>query len=217
LDDLGLDTLNRAKVAKLYTAGQSIFCQGDRCFGLHYLGSGTAATRKVNSHGVQTITRLHGSGDMLGARAYFANGAYDVTAEAMTECEVCFIHGEAARELMSRYPAVEQRLHVRLACDSEQTEDWLLDLLSLPVSARLARVLLTLKDHFASTDENGHVVLKLPLSRMDLASMVVARPESLSRAIHSLEQAGVARFEGRSVTIPDLDLLLHEIERTARD
>jgi hypothetical protein len=43
--------------------------------------------------------------------------------------------------------------------------------------------------------------------------MLGARPESLSRAIRELSDAGVAVFEGRDVMIPDLDALIDEVEQ----
>ena len=55
----------------------------------------------------------------------------------------------------------------------------------------------------------------LPFTRQLLASLIGARTESLSRAIRALEMAGVARFDGRTVVVPDLDGLLDEIEQQA--
>ncbi len=42
--------------------------------------------------------------------------------------------------------------------------------------------------------------------------MIGARPESTSRAIKALQSDNVARFEGRSAIVDDLDRLLDEID-----
>ena len=69
-----------------------------------------------------------------------------------------------------------------------------------------------LKDLLDRVDEEGNIVLTLPLTRTDLACLVGVRPESLSRGIRQLEEAGVASFQGKEVVVPDLDALLDEIE-----
>ena len=66
--------------------------------------------------------------------------------------------------------------------------------------------------HYGTVSRDGMVKLELPLSRRDLAAMVGARPESISRAIRRLEDDGIAEFSGRMVTIPEVGRLHEEIE-----
>jgi hypothetical protein len=42
--------------------------------------------------------------------------------------------------------------------------------------------------------------------------MLGSRTETIARIIQAFEKDDVARFSGRNVVIPDLDLLLDEIE-----
>ena len=83
---------------------------------------------------------------------------------------------------------------------------------TLPVRTRLAHLLLSLKEHYGQINDKGTLEVTLPLSRQDMASMLAIRPETLSRAIRSLENDQVARFERQAAFIPDLDALLDEIE-----
>jgi CRP/FNR family transcriptional regulator len=83
----------------------------------------------------------------------------------------------------------------------------------LPVRGRLANALLLMKDRHATADEVGQLTFELPFSRRMLASLVGARPESLSRAIRALEDDDVACFRGRKVIVSDLDQLLDEVEQ----
>ena len=83
----------------------------------------------------------------------------------------------------------------------------------LSVRARLAYLLLELRVRHGQVDADGNIVIDLPLSRQDLASLAGTRPESLSRVIKALEAAGVARFTGRRVVVVDLDVLVDEAER----
>ncbi len=66
--------------------------------------------------------------------------------------------------------------------------------------------------HYGTVSRDGMVKLVLPLSRIDLAAMVGARPESISRTIRKIEEDGIAEFSGRMVTIPEIGRLHEEIE-----
>lgn len=53
----------------------------------------------------------------------------------------------------------------------------------------------------------------LPLKRQQIASMVGARNETLSRTLAALQDEGLVSFKGREVIIPDYDRLVTESER----
>lgn len=212
LGDEDVRLLHQSKVSNVFEPGQVIFYQGHPCLGIHCLEDGLVALRKTDVHGNTVIARLFHAGQTLGYLAYFAGRGYSGTAEALTRCRVCFVERAAVRTLLERCPAVGHRFLGRIADNLEEAEDKRLSALALPLRAQVAHLLLTLKDRFASASEDGTLTLELPLSRRDIAAMLGARPESLSRAVRQLEDEGIARFSGRTVTIPDLDALIDEIE-----
>ena len=73
-------------------------------------------------------------------------------------------------------------------------------------------MLISLRHHHGWVNENGDLIIKLPVSRKDLASAIGTRPETVSRLIEAFEGDSVAFFKGREVRIPDLDDLLDEVE-----
>ncbi len=110
--------------------------------------------------------------------------------------------------LVRARPELGMRFLKRLAEDLDKSDQSRLGYVTMSVRARLAELLVSLRDDFGSVDEAGDLVLELPLARQDLAASIGARPESISRAIRELEEDSVARFSGRFVTVPDLDALL---------
>jgi CRP-like cAMP-binding protein len=207
-----LRQLNQARISNTYELGQTIFYQGNPCLGIHCLESGLVALRKTDARGNSVIARLFHEGQTMGYLAYFGGRGYTGTAEALTSCRVCFIDRAAVRAILERNPAVGHRFLGRIADNLQEAEDKRLQAVGLPLRAQVSHLLLVLKDRFATVAEDGSLTLDLPLARRDVAAMLGARPESLSRAIRQLSDAGVARFEGRRVTIPDLDALIDEVE-----
>ena len=51
----------------------------------------------------------------------------------------------------------------------------------------------------------------LPITRLQIAALLGARPESVTRAIKDLEHDGIILFQGKDVSIPDLDQIMELI------
>jgi CRP-like cAMP-binding protein len=205
--------LDAAKVPHRYRCGETLFYEGNPCLGLFCLEQGTVALRRRDTFPGAPIIRLVEAGHTLGYREYFSGSRYSVSAHAATECSVCFVEKAVVDRLFSNSPQLRQEFLKRMAVDLAHAEQALLHATLLSVRARIAHVLLELRDRHGQVDAAGNIVIDVPLSRQDLASLVGTRPESLSRAIKALEVAGVAKFTGRRVLVPDLDVLVDEMER----
>lgn len=212
LPDEDLRLLNQSRVTNVYEPGQIVFYQGNPCLGIHCLESGLVALRNTDAQGNSVIARLFHEGQTMGYLAYFAGRGYTGTAEALTRSQVCFVDRAVVRSLIEKHPTIGHRFLGRIADNLKDAEEKRLQSLTLPLRAQVAHLLLTLKDRFAVAADDGSLTLDLPMSRRDVAAMLGARPESLSRALKQLEESGAARFDGRTVVIPDLDALIDEVE-----
>lgn len=207
-----LETLNRGRICNHYQPGQIIFYQGNPCLGLYCIESGTVGIRKTDPQGNSVLVRLANAGQTLGYRTYFSGSTYQASAVAMEPCNICFIDRAAVRSLLERNPDLGMRFLKRMAEDLQHSENAYLQGAYLSVRARFAHLLLVLKDYYASMAGDGTWTMRMPILKQDIASMLGARPETLSRAIRELEQARVIRFDEKSICIPDLDALLDEVE-----
>jgi CRP-like cAMP-binding protein len=203
--------LDQAKTCNVYDPGQVVYYEGNACLGVHCVESGTVKLRKSDPHGEEVVVGLAEPGDVLGYVAYFGDGGYRTTAEAVTSCRICFVDRAAVKTLLQRNPALGLAFLKRIAGDAERSDDERVRALSLSLRARAAHLLLVLKDRSATADDEGRLTIQLPLTRRDLAAMLGTRPESLSRLIRSFESEGIARFGSREVLVPDLDALLDEL------
>jgi CRP-like cAMP-binding protein len=211
-DDVRL--LNDCKVSNIYQPGQVIFYQGNPCLGLYCLEEGTVAVRKNDQSGNSVLIRVASAGDTLGYRTYFSGGPYAASAEALEPARVCFVDRGAIDRLLEQNPNLGTRFLKRMAEALGEAQETQLQSATLPVRARLAHLLLALKERFGTVNDDGELVIQLPLSRQDIAAMIGTRPETVARAILGLTQDEVASFQGRTVVVPDLDALLNEVDET---
>jgi len=205
------EVLDRAKTCNVYDPGQVIFYEGNACLGIHCVESGTVKLRKAGPAGDDVVVGLTEPGDVLGYLAYFGDGGYTTTAEAVTACRVCFVDRAAVKTLIHRNPALGLAFLKRISGDAARSEEERVRALSLPLRSRAAHLLLVLKDRSATADGEGRLTIELPLTRRDLAAMLGTRPESLSRLIRSFEDEGIATFGAREVVVPDLDVLMDQL------
>ncbi len=204
--------LNREKQRSHYRAGQIVYRQGEPFRGVFVVEHGTLAVRKYDRFGNAILLKLVHDGDAVGYRDFLANQDYSTSADALADSRLCLIPPASVRDLLQRNPALGLRFIRRMADDLETAEQGLLRNSAMPIRGRLAHLLLTLKDRYGTVDDVGVLHLELPLARQDIAALLGVRPETITRTMHALEEAGVVTFAGRSAAIPDLDLLLNEVE-----
>ena len=204
--------LDRARVTRAESTGQILFHQGAPALGVHALRSGLVALRRRNALGHTVLVRRVRPGETLGLSEALANGRHSSTGLVLTPSEVCFIATDALRTALVRQPEAWAAIARDQARTIDELEASLVERLRLPVRARLASLLLSLRDGFGTVDDDGVLLIDLPLSRSQIAEILAVRAETITRAIGALSKDGVALFERRRVSIPDLDTLMDEVE-----
>lgn len=211
LSDEELALLERGKVVRSYLPGETVFQEGGTASGIHCVRRGMVGIRKLDAAGNSILLRLAYAGEALGYRAMLADKDHATTAEALSASTICFLDGAVIRRLLASNPRLGLAFLKHASRDLEATEEKVLQNVALSVRARLAHLLLMLKDRYVVTEHENAFELQLPLSRQDMAAMIGVRPESMSRTIRQFQQDGLARFCGRSVHVDDIGCLLEEI------
>lgn len=207
--------LERVRDTRMTAAGDVLFAQHTKALGVHSLRSGLVALRRTNAMGFSVLSRLVHAGDMLGLHEALAGGHHHHSALVLMPSEVCFIPIDGFRATMARHVDAWAAVSIGLASQMDALEESLVDRLRLPVRARVAQMLLSLRDAFGQVDDDGVLVIELPLSRSQIAELLAVRAETVTRAIGVLTSEGVARFRGRRVEVADLDALMDEVELPA--
>ncbi len=127
------------------------------------------------------------------------------------DAKVCFVEAKIMWQLLSNNPQLGMRFLERTAKALGELEERFFEVAALSVRVRLVHLLILLRDRCGSIAADGTLVLDLPLSRRDLASMIGTTPESVSRAFHDLKDDGLARSSGRHIHVPHYDLLVDEL------
>lgn len=212
LDERELKLINEAKKSRAYGVGEVIFHEGDDCDGVFCIEAGMVGLRKSDVDGHSVLLHLAHEGETVGYRAFLAGEPYTASAEVLEPSAVCFVPRAAVRQMLDHNPALGLRFLKHVAQDLKAADENILRNVTLSVRARFAHLLSVLFERYGVAGDDGELVLELPLSRQDLASMIGTTPESMSRTIKKLDADGVAVFNGRTVRVPNRHTLINEFE-----
>lgn len=201
------DQLDVASVARPVTVekGDQIYAPGSREAQLMVVHTGQVKISRISADGHEQIVRVLGPGDFVGESAFVTGARPDHFASALEGGSMCvFRHADLGR-LIQEHPGVGMRMLQAVSRRLEETEQRLAAAVSGDVAARVADYLLELPGEHV----DGTVTVTLPLAKKDIASLLDTTPESLSRQLRRLTEAGVIEQQrGRRVALTDVDALL---------
>ncbi len=181
------------------TAGEAVQIPGTSSPRLLVVHKGRVKVSRVLSSGKEQVLRTLGPGDFHGEIAFITGDPVENVATAMSKVEICsFDHADLA-ELIREYPAIGQGMLSTVAHRLQDAERSLTSVTGADVESRLAGYLLDAP----ARRIDGEMVVKLPVPKKTLASLLGTSPETLSRRFASLTDAGVLRVRGPHITIVD--------------
>ncbi len=175
-----------AVVKRRFKRGEPIVEQGRKSNALSIILTGRARVITTDARGREVILATMQPGDYVGEMSLIDNEPHSATVRAEIQTDALILgRPEFARclpENSSMAYAVMRGLVQRLRHADRQIESLAL----MDVYGRVARVLLEV----ASDDDGGNAVIRDKVSRQDLAKMVGASREMVSRVMKDLEERG---------------------------
>ena len=173
-------------VKSRFKRGESIVEQGKKSDALSIILTGRARVMSTDPRGREVILATMRPGDYVGEMSLIDNEPHSATVRADIQTDVLVLGRlEFARclpENSSMAYAVMKGLVERLRHADRKIESLAL----MDVYGRVARALL----EFSSHDAAGNAVIRDKVSRQDLAKMVGASREMVSRVMKDLEERG---------------------------
>ena len=191
----GLDTDELAQVHQRcrtfgFDAGEVVYRAGDPADMIYIVASGAAKSIRSTRDGAETILGLYGPGDFLGALP--ALGTEVHTEWAWTMSPSCLLGLDAAvyDEIMAEFPAVALATVQAVSRRLSEARQVVHLLAGTPLAERLATTLLLLGEK-VGRPWNGAILLDIPLTRDDLASLTGVTTESVSRLMSRWKRDGI--------------------------
>jgi CRP-like cAMP-binding protein len=173
-------------VKRRFRRGEIIVEQGRKSNALFILLNGRARVLTADSRGREVILAVLQAGDYVGEMSLIDNEPHSATVRAEVQTDMLILgRTEFSRclpETSSLAYAILRGLVMRLRAADRQIESLAL----LDVYGRVARTLLDMAE-----DDNGIKIIRNKVSRQDMAKIVGASREMVSRVMKDLEERGV--------------------------
>ncbi|OPY88209.1 MAG: cAMP receptor protein [Smithella sp. PtaU1.Bin162] len=199
-----------AKIAvdKHYNKGDVIFYDGDEGAGFYLVIAGSVNVYKLSPEGKEQILHIVQEGETIGAVPVFSGKSFPANARAISKSHLLFFDRNSFIRLITNKPALTMNilalLSMRLREFTLQVEN--LSLKEIP--GRLAVYLL-----YLSQEQGNNDLIRLNISKAQLANLLGTGPESLSRALGNMKSKKLIKEEGANIRLINRGLLKELAEK----
>ena len=173
-------------VKRRYRRGELVVEQGKKSNALFILLNGRARVLTADERGREVILAVLEAGDYVGEMSLIDNQPHSASVRCEIQCDMLILGRPEFARCLPENPslsyAIMRGLVTRLRSADRQIESLAL----LDVYGRVARALLDMAE-----DDNGDKVIRGKVSRQDLAKIVGASREMVSRVMKDLTERGV--------------------------
>lgn len=152
-----------------------------------------------------------GPGDVIGLTPILTEDGDADVAEAMEDVLLCRVPASLLREVLERCPGLALHFSKQMGLRRRRVETRLVALAFCTVKVRLARLLIELAEKFGKVEPLGRLI-DLKLTHSEIADMIGSNREAANRAVLSLVDEGIVRFEGKRLCILDPHRLAAEAD-----
>ncbi len=198
-----LVSLVREAAPMPYPAGAFLFRQGEPAAHVFVLTKGEVAVVSPARGGAEQVHGILGRGDLLGELALLAHGRRTAGARATSATVAWAIGRDAFWAFLDVTPSASSALLRQVAERLAAREALIDDLLSLDVKGRLAKALLRLADRHGHPAGDGGVEIGVRLTHRELAGMVGASRENVSRALATFRKRGLVAYDATAIRVLD--------------
>jgi len=185
-----------------YPGNAILFVEGQMPRGAFVLCSGKVKLSTTSRDGKVLIVKMAEAGEVLGLSAVISGTCYGVTAETASPCQVNFIERETLLRLMEKNGELGLHSAQALSSDFQSAYRDIHDLVLARSSAgKLAKLLLSWTPSRAKYDLGSEIRIRNGLTHEEMAQMIGASRETVTRLLSDLKKKELIRLEGSTLVI----------------
>ncbi len=199
LEPLLLSEIAAQAARRPFEAGEVLLLEGDETPGLWLIEQGRIKVFKLSPDGREQILHFFGPDETFNEASLFRDRVNPANAAALTAGLAWVIPVAAVRAVIARSPdaafAMLDMLAQRLRNLTQQIEE----MAFYPVTVRLAR--------FLVDESEGPMRTYNDITRVNMAARLATTPETISRALRSLQEMGAIAIERQQIAVVHSDML----------
>jgi CRP/FNR family transcriptional regulator len=188
--------IEKIAVNKHYNKGDVIFYDGDEGIGFYLVVAGSVNVYKLSSEGKEQILHIVKEGDTIGAVPVFSGKSFPANAKAISKSHLLFFERKKFIQLITNKPTLTMNILALLAMRLREFTIQVENLSLKEIPGRLAAYLL-----YLSQEQGDKDLVKLNISKFQLANLLGTGPESLSRTLGNMKRKKLIEEKGANIRL----------------
>jgi CRP/FNR family transcriptional regulator, cyclic AMP receptor protein len=198
LSDDVLASVSRVSMMRRIPRGQSVVCAGDRSDYVYLVLTGSLKVVVSDEDGREVILSILGQGELFGEMGMFDEQPRSASVTAVMPSDLVLIAKQDFRRIMQDNFDVCWRIMSNLSERLRNADRKIESLALMDVYGRVARLLIEM-----SEDVGGETVVVRKISKQDIAKMIGASREMVSRVMKDLGQQGLIEEGPQGIVLRD--------------
>lgn len=192
--------------SKTYRKGELIFLEGDQGNDIFFIGSGSVSIYSFDKS-KKVILAVLREGEYFGEMALMKPGLVrSATAECLMPTRLYGLRRTDFQLLIENDRNIAFHLLDYTMDRLRRANQQIHDLTFLNVRSRIVKKLLTLAQDYSS-DELNEFVIPVKITHQQLAEMVGAARETVTKVLQELQDEGLIAIQGKRVHLQDIQLI----------
>ena len=190
-----------------FQAGSPVRRAGDPATGVFQIERGYLKLLGLNADGRQTLILLYRPGNLFGITPVVAQRPFNHTTVALTDARLRFLAERDFWELYNEFREIPDTLCRKFAGDTSRlfaASEWRS---TLRLRELIGSTFATLAEQCGTFDQDGTIVIDLPLVQTDFAEYLEVTRQAAQREIGALKTAGLISQRRHQWLIHDLKYL----------
>jgi CRP/FNR family transcriptional regulator len=211
LTESELAFLAQRTVMRRFSAGETVFAEGEPCTGLYVVESGHIRIFKSSPGGREHVLSIEGPGGSVAELPVFDGGNYPASVTAVDDATLLFVSKQDFQSLCLTHPQVALKVLRVVGARLRRLVGIIEELSFTTVRHRLAAFLVRLAKTSGKRSADG-IELTLPANNQELTSQIGTVRELVSRNLSRFQAEGMLKVDGRTVVVTNLKALEAELE-----
>lgn len=195
LSDDDLAILSKHATVRSYKKNTVIVNKGDETSSLYIIIEGNLNAYIEDNHGKELILSKMGTGEAFGELSLLSNIERSASVITTTAAKLAIISKDVFMDFLSKNPTIAFNIIQSLISRIHNLTENVSSLALLDVYGRIVQVL-----YKNAVEQNGQLITNR-LTHQDIANMIGASREMVSKILKDLRQGGYIKFDSKSIII----------------
>jgi len=189
-------------MVRYFPAETPVVRDGERATDCCLIADGFCMRSKTIANGKRQILSLHISGEIPDLMSLFLH-VMDHDLSTLTPSTLGFISHETLQKLHRRRPGVAEMIWRDTLIDAAMFREWIVNVGQRPAPARLAHVMIELRERLRLIDRLDGNSFEMPLTQEQIGEALGITAVHANRVIRQLRQDGIVELNRGRVTVLD--------------